>query len=57
MPIFNFECKACKKITERILKKSVDQIDCECGKPAKKSLSTPKFIMKGKGAYNPEKMK
>ncbi|WP_395684324.1 FmdB family zinc ribbon protein [Dokdonella sp.] len=54
MPIYEFECTACKAVFDRLQKLSdPDPLDCpECGKPqVKRRLSAPQFRLAGGGWY------
>ena len=54
MPIYEFECTACKAVFDRLQKLSdPDPVDCpECGKPqVKRRLSAPQFRLAGGGWY------
>ncbi|MFK7873893.1 MAG: FmdB family zinc ribbon protein [Oligoflexales bacterium] len=55
MPIYEFECQACLKISEKIMSSS-DPLpsECEtCGKgPVRKLVSQSAFILKGGGWYS-----
>src|SRR5687767_3070378 len=53
MPLYEYQCESCQKVTERIQKFS-DQLmeTCpSCGGPVKKLLSSPAFHLKGSGWY------
>ncbi|SHI72575.1 putative regulatory protein, FmdB family [Malonomonas rubra DSM 5091] len=40
MPIFEYRCTKCEKITEKICSSTVTEIECpECHSPAKKTVS------------------
>ncbi len=54
MPIYEFECTACKAVFDRLQKLSdPDPVDCpECGKPqVKRRLTAPAFRLAGSGWY------
>jgi putative FmdB family regulatory protein len=54
MPIYEFECTACKAIFDRLQKLSdPDPVECpECGKPrVKRRLTAPAFRLAGSGWY------
>jgi putative FmdB family regulatory protein len=54
MPIYEFRCTNCNKITE-VMMKVTDPAprDCSCGeqKPLEKILSRTSFVLKGEGWY------
>lgn len=55
MPIFEFECKKCKKTVEKLLfGKEVDeeQLCSKCRKPMRRILSTYSFDIHGYNAKN-----
>lgn len=48
MPIYEYECKKCGKVTERLVKNfKDDSIECSCGAVACKIISNNTFILKG----------
>lgn len=54
MPIYEFECSACKAVFDRLQKLSdPDPVDCpECGQPrVKRRLTAPAFRLAGSGWY------
>ena len=53
MPLYEYECTACHKHTEKIQKFSDPEItDCpHCGGPLKRVISAPAFSLKGGGWY------
>jgi putative FmdB family regulatory protein len=53
MPLYEYECTACYKHTEKIQKFSDPEItDCpHCGGPLKRVISAPAFSLKGGGWY------
>jgi putative FmdB family regulatory protein len=52
MPIFEYECQECGKITEVLEMSEADQPDkCECGGELKKLISQGSFILTGTGWY------
>ena len=54
MPLYNFECKRCGVIGERLVNLNATEKHCECGYIAKKIFSPNKtiFQVNGAGAYN-----
>ena len=53
MPLYEYQCESCQKVTERIQKYSdpLMEICPACGGPVKKLLSSPAFQFKGSGWY------
>lgn len=53
MPLYEYQCESCLKVTERIQKFSdpLMEICPSCGGPVKKLLSSPAFQFKGSGWY------
>jgi putative FmdB family regulatory protein len=54
MPLYEYECRACGKRTELLLRRFDDPplAACpECGGPVKKLISSPAFQFKGSGWY------
>jgi putative FmdB family regulatory protein len=52
MPIYEYKCKKCGKITEAIQKVSDPPLEkCECGGKLVKIVSRNSFILKGTGWY------
>lgn len=53
MPMFDYKCVECGKVTEKITSASTANIECpNCGGRAEKQLSAPNdFICKGQGFY------
>lgn len=48
MPIFEYKCQSCGKVSEVIITYGVDTIMCpECRSPAKKIISKTNFNLKG----------
>jgi len=60
MPIYEFKCKKCGKLTEQIfpITKDVNHIVCECGYISKKIMSISSFKINGysyENGYSKEK--
>jgi len=53
MPLYEYQCESCQKVTERIQKYSdpLMEICPACGGTVKKLLSSPAFQFKGTGWY------
>ena len=53
MPLYEYQCESCQKVTERIQKFSdpLMEICPACGGTVKKLLSSPAFQFKGTGWY------
>ena len=53
MPLYEYQCRDCRRLTEVIQKFSDDPLtDCsECGGTLEKVLSAPAFHLKGSGWY------
>jgi putative FmdB family regulatory protein len=53
MPLYEYQCESCQKVTERIQKFSDPLMETcpACGGPVKKLLSSPAFHLKGSGWY------
>jgi putative FmdB family regulatory protein len=53
MPLYEYECTACHKHTEKIQKFSDPEITTcpHCGAPLKRVISAPAFSLKGGGWY------
>jgi putative FmdB family regulatory protein len=53
MPLYEFQCESCHKVTERIQKYSDPPMETcpACGGPVKKLLSSPAIQFKGTGWY------
>ena len=53
MPLYEFQCESCQKVTERIQKFSDPLMDAcpSCGGPVKKLFSSPAIQFKGSGFY------
>ena len=51
MPIHEFKCKSCNKVSEKIVGMNTDIVKCYCGGIAKKIISSGSFILKGGGWY------
>lgn len=53
MPLYEYQCDACHKVTERIQKFSDPPMETcpACGGPVKKLLSSPAIQFKGSGWY------
>jgi putative FmdB family regulatory protein len=53
MPLYEYQCDACHKVTERIQKFSDPPMEVcpACGGPVKKLLSSPAIQFKGSGWY------
>lgn len=53
MPIFEFKCESCKKITEKIVKSDITYVECpNCSGKATKQLSAPGgFDLRGTGWF------
>lgn len=50
MPVYEFKCEKCGKITELItILSEPDTIVCLCGEQAKRIISITNFILKGNG--------
>ncbi len=51
MPIYEYECDNCTKITEEIgsITDNPQEISCTCGEKAHKIMSKNSFILKGSG--------
>lgn len=42
MPLYDYKCNSCEKVFEKLVSmSSTDTIYCECGKEARKLVSTP----------------
>jgi len=51
--LFEFKCKECETITEKITKANVEKIECpKCGASAKRIISAPHFHIHGFNADN-----
>lgn len=59
MPFYNFECKYCKEVTERLVSMATTETKCECGRVSKKVFSGNRaaFVVNGNGAYDSGKFK
>ena len=59
MPIYEYKCKSCNKVTEKEFPVSTypKAIRCSCGKPAFKIVSGPGIQFKGKGFYSTDNKK
>lgn len=54
MPIFEYECEKCKKITEKYVMTNYENeytICNGCGNKAKKIISNSTFVLKGGGWF------
>ncbi len=53
MPLYEFQCETCQKVTERIQKYSDPPMEIcpACGGPVKKLVSSPAIQFKGTGWY------
>ena len=53
MPLYEFQCETCHKVTERIQKYSDPPMETcpACGGPVKKLVSSPAIQFKGTGWY------
>jgi putative FmdB family regulatory protein len=53
MPLYEFQCESCQKVTERIQKYSDPPMETcpACGGPVKKLFSSPAIQFKGSGFY------
>ena len=53
MPLYEYQCESCRKVTERIQKYSDPLMETcpACGGTVKKLLSSPAFQFKGSGWY------
>jgi putative FmdB family regulatory protein len=53
MPLYEYQCESCNKVTEKIQKFSDPLLEIcpSCGGPVKKLLSSPAFHLKGSGWY------
>ncbi len=53
MPLYEFQCETCQKVTERIQKFSDPPMEAcpACGGPVKKLVSSPAIQFKGTGWY------
>ena len=53
MPLYEFQCESCQKVTERIQKFSDPLMETcpACGGPVKKLFSSPAIQFKGSGFY------
>lgn len=53
MPIYEYQCEKCGKVSEVLQKRfDVDEAPCEaCGAPAKRIMSNTSFVLKGTGWY------
>ena len=53
MPLYEYECTACHRHTEKIQKFSDPEITTcpHCGGPLKRVISAPAFALKGSGWY------
>jgi putative FmdB family regulatory protein len=54
MPIYEYQCTSCKNNFEVVRTFTDETIEkCpKCGKKARKTISAPKIIFKGKGFYS-----
>lgn len=54
MPIYEYACESCGKVTEKLVSMSGDNqtIECECGSKAEKIMSASAFHLKGGGWYS-----
>lgn len=52
MPIYEYLCEECKKVTEAVQKFSDPPLKkCKCGGKLKKIISNSSFILNGSGWY------
>ncbi|MGD9809213.1 MAG: FmdB family zinc ribbon protein [Deferribacterales bacterium] len=54
MPIYEYACASCGKVTEKLVSMSGDNqtTECECGAMAEKIMSASAFHLKGGGWYS-----
>ena len=57
MPIFDFICKECKKVFEKMVRTDTAQVECpDCGSSTEKKISAPAhFTGSGDGWYGKSK--
>jgi putative FmdB family regulatory protein len=59
MPLYEYRCSVCEKVTEIFIsmKDAEEKIPCECGHTAYRIISGCTFLLKGnpEGWYNPAK--
>lgn len=52
MPVYEFECESCGRVTEELVRMDTKSIKCpECAHKAKKIMSICGFELKGGGWY------
>jgi len=53
MPIYEYECKVCKQVKEKLQRVSDPPPHCECSpeEPMRKKVSTSNFQLRGGGWY------
>lgn len=49
-PLYEYECP-CGIVTEKLEKMSTEKIVCQCGKIARRRVSSGSFHLKGSGFY------
>lgn len=54
MPIYEYACGKCGKVTEKLvgISSATDEIECDCGGKADKIMSASAFHLKGGGWYS-----
>lgn len=54
MPIYEYECKACKKVKQELFRvnERPDAVLCDCGEIADRMISTSHFEVNGANAAN-----
>lgn len=55
MPLYDFKCTNCRKVTEKLVKSDVTNVECpNCGSSATRQLAAPGgFNLQGDGFYKP----